>query len=262
MTDRVVDVPRAFGAFHLGWLTVCIALGVLGALLGTRAAGRHTDSVLFCFGLVFFLLEVYKQLYSFYVIQDRVYDFGFFPFQFCSLPIYLCLALPFLPSGRLKRAHLSFLVLFETMGGCLVMGYPAFYDRLSLCIHTMLWHTLMIALGCFLITSLGFGKSWRCEVLPAVPILLSSITLATLFNIALHPVAQGSPNPLNLYYISPYGVTHFIVVGDVRRWLGWFPALITYALLFIFVGATLVFGAAYLIQSVRVLAEKRKKQEK
>jgi len=262
MTDKIQRIPPAFGAFHLGWLISCVALGVFCALLGARSSGRHTDSVLFSFGIAFFLLETYKQLYSFYVIQDHVYDFGFFPFQFCSLPLYLCLLLPFLPSGPIKRALLSFLVLFETMGGCLVMGYPAFYDRVSLCIHTMLWHTLMIALGCFLLFSLDFGKSWRREVLPAVPIFLGSLALATVLNIVLHPMAQGSPNPLNLYYISPYGITHFVVVGDVRRWLGWFPALMTYAILFVFVGATLVFGIRFLIRQLALAIRQQKTEEK
>lgn len=262
LTDLVWEKPPAFGAFHLAWFLVCVVLAVLCAVIGSRSGAKHTDSVLFGFGVAFLILEVYKQLYSFYVIQDRVYDFGFFPFQFCSLPLYLCLLLPFLPSGRTRHALLSFLVLFETMGGCLVMTYPAFYDRLALCIHTMLWHTLMICLGCFLLFSCGFGKSWRREVLPAIPVFLVSLTLATVLNVALHPIAQNSPNPLNLYYISPYGNTHFIVVGDVRRLLGWAPALLTYAILFIFVGATLVFGVTFLARYAASLSSSRKKQEK
>jgi len=261
LTDRVCEIPPAFGSFHLCWLVACVILAVLSATLGLRSSAKHTDSVLFAFGVGFFILEVYKQLYSFYVIQDRVYDFGFFPFQFCSLPLYLCLLLPFLRAGRCKEALLRFLVLFETMGGCLVMTYPAFYDRLSLCIHTMLWHTLMISLGCFLLFSRGYGKSWRREVLPAVPVFLISLILATLLNVLLHPMAQSSPNPLNLYYVSPYGITHFIVVGDVRRLFGWFPAILTYALLFIFVGATLVFLVGYLTRLLLSMHSARKKSE-
>ncbi len=251
-TDVIREIPRAFGGFHFVWLGICLALAVIGGLIGCRIDKSHSDVILFCFGVLFWILEVYKQLYSFYIMQDRVYDYGFFPLQFCSLPIYLCLVIPLLPACRVKTALYHFLVLFETMGGCIVMGYPAFYDRLSLCIHTMLWHTLMILLGVMLLVMHGYGKSWRREVVPAIPIFLISLALATLCNILLHPYAAASPRPLNLYYLSPYGETTFMVVGDVRDALGWFPALVTYALLFITIGAGLIFLAGYLIGKLRV----------
>ena len=78
------------------------------------------------------------------------------------------------------------------------------------------------------------------------------MAVASVLNVTLRPLALTSPNPLNLFYMSPYEGTYFLLIRDVQASLGWLPSLICYMLLFIFVGATLVFGVARLIR----LAEK------
>ena len=150
------------------------------------------------------------------------------------------------------------------MGGCLVMVYPAFYDRLALCIHTMVWHTVMIAIGVMILFARGYGKSWRREMPSATVVFLETVLLATLLNVLLRPVALTSPNPLNLLYMSPYEKTYFILIRDVQRLAGWLASMVTYVLLFVFVGATLVFFVASVIQRLRVwrgFFEKRGKNQ-
>ena len=262
-TDVILQKPRAFGGFHLAWLLLCILLSAGLGVFGARNGRDMTDRVVFGAGLLLLVFELYKQAYSFFVLHQGTYDFGIFPFQFCSLPLYLYLLLPFLREGRVKDILYRFLALYGTMGGCLVMGYPASTDRLSLCVHTMLWHTVMIATGMLILFSRGYGKSWRREVLGTAPVFLGFLGLATLLNIVLTPFAVNSPNPLNLFYMSPYEETYFMVVGDVQRAFGWLPSLLTYALLFVFVGATLVFWAAFLIrQFVSCVAKRKKRLEK
>jgi len=240
-TDRVIEKPRAFGWFHLVCVFLCVALSVLAGVFGARHKSR-TDRTVLSVGLLLLILELYKQLYGYFVLmQGSGYDFSIFPFQFCSLPLYLYLVVPWLREGRCKELLYRFLGLYATMGGCLVMAYPAFYDRASLCIHTMLWHTVMIATGVLILFSRGYGKSWRREVLATSPVFLLSLGMATLLNWLLTPYAQNSPKPLNLFYMSPYQGTNFWVVREVRQAFGWGESLVCYALLFVFVGATTVF---------------------
>ena len=264
-TDYAWTPPAAFEGFHLAFLAACVLISIGFAWLGMRIKAYQCDTLVFGAGCLLFVLEVYKQYYSFFVMNDRVYDFGFLPLQLCSLPLYLFLLTPLLPEGALKEAFYRFLAFFATMGGCLVMVYPAFYDRLSLCIHTMVWHTVMISIGVMILFARGYGKSWRREMPSAVIVFIASVLLATLMNVLLRPLAYASPNPLNLLYMSPYEKTYFVLIRDVQRTMGWLPSMLCYVLLFIFVGATLVFLVAYVIQRLRVRAwnfEKRgKKQE-
>ena len=128
------------------------------------------------------------------------------------------------------------------------MGYPRFYSTAFLNWHTMLWHTLMIAVGVFLIFARGYGIHYRREMLPATAFFLSGLGIATGLNLLLEPLTSASPNPLNLFYMSPYHSTYFLVVRDVQRALGWLPSLLTYVLLFVLVGATTVWGLSWLIR--------------
>lgn len=262
-THRGWEKPLAFGGFHLIWLLFCVVFAVLLAILGARRGRTICDRLTFGFGISFLWLELYKQLYSFLVLWDGHYDFGILPFQFCSLPLYLCPIAALLPAGRIKESLYRFLALFGTMGGCLVMVYPRFWAEMALCFHTMLWHTLMICLGVFLLYARGYGKSWRREVLPATVVFLLALGLATALNLVLAPLSQASPNPLNLFYMSPYQSTYFLVVKDVWAAWGWGAAMLAYILLFIFVGATLVFLVAFLSRRLgALLARREKKKEK
>ena len=65
---------------------------------------RAVDRILFCCGLFLSASELYKQLFLYYMINQGRYDWWYFPFQLCSLPMYFCLLLPFLPACRVKAA--------------------------------------------------------------------------------------------------------------------------------------------------------------
>ena len=245
------EKPSVFGAFHLSFLFICIALCVLAVIMGVQQGSRRTDAVTFGAGIFFFLMECYKQWYSFYVLNNEIYDFGVFPFQFCSLPLYLCLLIPILKEGIIKDALYRFLALYGTMGGCLVMGFPAWYDTAALCFHTMLWHTVMIALGVFILFSQGYGKRYLADMIPATVVFLTVTAAATLLNVCLYPFSQNSPNPLNLFYMSPHHSTYLLVVKDAWEALGWWAGMLTYLFLFVFVGATVVWLVAHLINLMR-----------
>lgn len=238
--------PRAFGWFHLTSVGVCLLLTAGAVLLAWRIPSARraeaTDRTVFACGVTFALLELYKQLYCFFVIGNGFYDYSVFPFQFCSLPIYFCLFTPLLPDGRLKSACKGFLALFGTVGGYLVIGYPSFPDRLSLCLHTMFWHSLMIALGAFLLAAGNWSagtwrESFRRDYLPPAVIFFCMLGLATLLNVALEPLTVHSPGVLNLFYMSPYHPTYFFIISDVQQHFGWPASMLCYALMFLILGA-------------------------
>ncbi len=262
-TDLPCDAPHAFSAFHLVWLGGCVLFSVLLGVLGARRGECVTDSVVFGAGLFLLILEVYKQLYYTFILHGGRYDFSILPFQFCSLPLYLYLLTPLLPKGRGKDALYRFLGLYATMGGCLVMAYPSFYQRVSLNWHTMIWHTVMIGVGVLILFSRGYGVSWRREMPAPTVMFVTFVALATCLNIRLYPLSQSSPAPLNLLYMSPYYQNrNFWIIRRVWSMLGWEAALLTYVLLFIFVGATLVFLIAFLFHHISNQIQKRKKLKK
>lgn len=60
---------------------------------------RKLEWLLFAAGVLLALSEVYKQIFRLELI-DETFNVWYFPFQLCSMPMYLCLLLPFLPGDR------------------------------------------------------------------------------------------------------------------------------------------------------------------
>ena len=258
-TDMPCAAPQAFSSFHLTFLGICIVASIWLGVLGKRLGSDVTDCAVFGAGLLLLIMEVYKQLYYYFILHGARYDFSVLPFQFCSLPLYLYLLTPLLPKGSAKDVLYRFLGFYATMGGCLVMAYPSFYQRVSLNWHTMIWHTVMIAVGVWILFSRGYGVSWRREMPAPTLLFVSFVAFATGLNILLYPISQTSPAPLNLLYMSPYHQNrNFWIIRRVWAGWGWEAALLTYVLLFIFVGATLVFTVTFLFQRASMCLKKEK----
>jgi hypothetical protein len=232
--------PTIFGPYHLVMLGVCLGLMVAVALLYRRFPRERLDSLLFGAGVVLLVLEWYKQLYYLAVLTGGRYNFGILPLQFCSYALYLYLLIPLLPASRFKEALLDFVGLYQTMGGCIVMAYPTLYAEIALSLHTMIWHTVMIGVGMLVLLVRGYRKPYWREMLSAGIVFLATVSVAIVLNFVLTPYAAQSYQPLNLFYISPYIQSHYIIIGDVQRAFGWAASVVAYVVMFVFIGANVV----------------------
>lgn len=246
-THVLWDKPRIFGPFHLVMLSLCVLLAVVLLFLRDRIPASRLDDVVFGAGLILLVMEVYKQLYWWAILGNGSYNFGILPLQFCSYALYLFLLVPLLPEGRVKNVLYAFCALYQTMGGWIVMAYPTLYAEMALSFHTMLWHTVMIGTGLLILCKRGYGAHYLREMLPTTALFLGTMVVATVCNLMLTPYTGQSPQPLNLFYMSPYETNNYVVIADVRRAFGWMPALVCYAALFIGIGATLMWLVGRLV---------------
>ena len=240
LTHATWTRPSIFGPYHLIMLGLCLGLMVAVALLYREFPEDKLDSLLFWAGVSLFLLELYKQLYYLVVLTGGRYNFGILPLQFCSYSLYLYLILPLLPAGKIKDALLDFVALYQTMGACIVMGYPTLYEEIPLSLHTMLWHTVMIGVGMTVLLVRGYRKPYWKELLSSTVVFVATVGVAVVLNFALTPAAKDSYQPLNLFYISPYIQSHYIIIGDVQHAFGWVWSVVAYVLMFVLIGANTV----------------------
>ena len=90
-----MEKPKAYGPFHLIFTFVGLAVCVLLAYLLRHTGKRGNKAVLLSVGIFLAVTELYKQLFYYYYIGDHTYQWWIFPFQLCSVPMYLCLIAPF-----------------------------------------------------------------------------------------------------------------------------------------------------------------------
>ncbi len=241
LTYMPMETPKRFASLHLSFITLCVAIALITPILSKRITPKALDKITFAFGIVFLVLEIYKQLYCTFILADGQYNFGALPLQLCSYITPAALVAPLLPEGKAKEAIYSFISLFLTMGGCLVIAYPKFYGDISRSLHTMIWHTLMIALGALVLSKRTMRIPYKQAILPSSAIFLATLTVATALNIAIAPLAQNSTEPLNLFYMSPYYPTSYIIISSVWESFGFVAALVCYILLYLLVGVHTIY---------------------
>jgi hypothetical protein len=241
LTYLPIETPHRFASLHLSFILICVVLVLIAPKLSKRITHPTLDKIVFAFGIAFLMLEIYKQLYTSFILADGAYNFGALPFQLCSYITPACLLAPLLPEGKAKEAVYSFVSLFLTMGGCLVIAYPKFYDDLARSLHTMIWHTMMIALGALILCTRTMRIPYRQAVIPSSAVFLTTLVVATALNIALAPLAQNSTEPLNLFYMSPYYPTSYIIISSVWDSFGFWSALVCYILLYLSIGVHTIY---------------------
>ncbi|MDD2978902.1 MAG: hypothetical protein PHN80_02905 [Hespellia sp.] len=164
-------------------------------------------------GVLMFLSEVWKQYTLTFHIFHGQYCVWYFPFQLCSIAMYLCLLYPFARKEGTRQVLLAFLMDYSLLGGIFVffdtsgMQYPL----RALTIHSYLWHILLIVLGLYAgylnihadITSANKvnhrpGPFADCQFFAATCIYGFCCIIATALNLLLTPYGE-----IDMFYINP-----------------------------------------------------------
>lgn len=236
-----MDPPPAYGVFHILFtligFTVCGYLAWRLRNVSNKAAGL----ILFFCGLVLSLSEVFKQFFCYFVIADNTYHWGEFPFQLCSVPMYMCLFAPWLKPGKTQRAMYSFMVLYNLLGGAIAFAEPSglLHGHLFLTIHSCIWHMLLVFVGLFLCLSKRGGTqkgdyksaTWTFIALCGVAFVLNCI------------VQFGFKGEMNMFFVGP-GNSPIIVFKQFSEWFGWYINTPIYIFV-VCLGAHIVFCLVY-----------------
>lgn len=185
---------------------------------------RAVDRILFCCGLFLSASELYKQLFLYYIINQGRYDWWYFPFQLCSLPMYFCLLLPFLPACRVKAALYTFMRDYHFMAGIAALIVPEGFSHIhwTLTLHGYAWHILLVLISLFIWLA-GRGDLSRRGFLHTLPLFAACCGIATAINF-LAP-GQGRAD---MFYISPFYPNTQLVFHGLALQLGIHLANILY----------------------------------
>lgn len=214
-----MEPPPAYGAFHILFTLIGFSVCGFSAWKLRHVSDRTANRILFSCGLVLALSEVFKQFFCYYVIADKTYYWGEFPFQLCSIPMYLCLIMPWLKSGKLRRAMNSFMVLYNLLGGAIAFTEPSglLHGHLFLTIHACVWHMLLVFVGLFLCMSKRGGNQ-KTDYALASRIFFILCGVAFTMNCI---VQFGLGEKMNMFFVGP-GNSPIIVFKQFSEWFGWY----------------------------------------
>ncbi len=242
LTAWEMTPPQAYGPFHLIFTFVGLAVSVFLAYKLRNLSERGHRLLMFFVGLTLLILEVYKQLFHYYHIKDHEYNFGIFPFHLCSVPMYLCLIIPFLKKGKLQTGIYGFMTTFNLLGGIMAFIEPSgiTLDHWTLTLHAFIWHMSLIFLGFYLIASGRFAKTSKDYWAAAITFVVLCV-VAFVINLSLWEVSDGC---INMFFVGPRN-SSLAVFKQISEAAGWYVSTLLY-IPAVCIGAYVIYLPAHL----------------
>lgn len=215
-----MDKPAAYGPFHLVFTAVLLAVTVWAAWRLRNTTEKGNRIVMGCVGGFLLLTEVYKILFHIYVDP---YDWGFwgcFPFQLCSVPMYLSLWCAVCRNQKVNSWLYECMFAVNMFGGLMAFIEPSGIQHgyVTLTAHAYIWHMLLIFLGLYLYFSKRACTERGGYKKAAVSYLVSCAA------------AQGMnllfAGKINCFYISPYVISPLAVFKNIYAACGWFTNMV------------------------------------
>ena len=237
LTAWRMEAPTIGSAFHI---FAVLAVALVAVIAAVKVSRVRSDAVririLFVLGCVMLASEVYKQLFYYYIVNDGVYDWWFFPFQLCSVPMYMCILLPlFDKRSIIYKSMLTFMCCFTFVSAAAALIWPEDMLRpyVTLTWHGLIWH------GILLFISVMIGLSGMADLTPrgffrAVCLFLFLCVTAIVINVLAEPAAAAHPLPSgftsypDMFYLSPYHVSLQPFVMQIGRAFGRPAAMAAY----------------------------------
>ena len=252
--------PGNYGWFHLLFFALSIIAGILLCVTHKKGDNRRVRRAVFVTGVIVILLEVFKMfVYSFYIEDNKlIWDFQWyaFPWQFCSMPMYVSVLTGIFKKGKVHQSLMAFLATYAVFAGLCVMFYPndVFIGEIGINVQTMICHGSMLTIGIYLYGS-GYVKTEHKTILRAIPVFAVAVGMAALLNEVVYKSGILGDETFNMFFISPYFEGTLPVYSSVQAVVP-FPFC-----LFIYIAA--FSAAAYIMLlgawGIKMLAHKTKK---
>lgn len=243
--------PPAYGTFHLTFTVIGVALCFVLAYFLRNLSPRGHKTVLFCAGAFLVITEIYKQLFYYFYMNDNSYAYNIFPFQLCSVPMYLCIIAVFLKPGPVLNGIYGFMTTYNLLGGIMAFIEPSgiTHKYWTLTLHAYLWHMMLIFIGIYLIMSGHFAKN-RKDYFHATVTFLVLCAVAFCINLIFWEASAGK---INMFFVGPRN-SSLAVFKDIAKNFGWYVSTLIYI-------PTVALGAYLVYLPAHLYAKKKAKKQ-
>ncbi|MCR5372497.1 MAG: YwaF family protein [Solobacterium sp.] len=219
MEGFLTETPM-FGAFHITAACLSVLLGFLYCRTVRRRYPGNADAALFRTGLFLLCMEGVKQFYLFFIVnQAQYFNWWYFPFQLCSMPMYLCIGLKYASEER-KGPIRTFLYTYGLIGALAALAWPEdiLMGSMFLKVHGFLWHGLMVGIA------MVCAERKEDSFCRTVQFFLFLCVCAEIINTAGTALRTHGSLP-DMFYISPYTAAGQPVFRTIARYTGRIPEI-------------------------------------
>ena len=241
-----MESPVSYGWFHILFTAALLGIAVLGAWLLRRTNDRQNRIVLLSVGGFLLIAEVYKILFHMVVDPYGWKFWGTFPFQLCSVPMYLSVFCAFCRNEKINSWLYEYMFAVNMFGGIMAFIEPSGINHpyVTLTVHAYIWHMALIFLGLYLYFSKRVCLD-RSSYRKAAAVYLASCAVAQGFNL----IYAGK---VNCFYISPYVQSPLAVFKDIYASCGWIVNMALLMLAMLLASAAVYYIGYYIRTKNRV----------
>lgn len=256
-----VEEPPLFGWFHLTFIAIIAVIVAIVIILRKKISRKAVNNTMLTVGIFLLISEIFKQCIHAMDVVDGMaewnYSWRVFPFQFCSVPMYLYIIAGIIRKGKVYDTILCFLATFALFGGLAVSIYPSTVLSATLynSLHTMIWHGSLLIIAVMLLVTGTVALSFK-SVFKAGIVFVIILVIAQAMNFTWHFL--GDPDKtFSMFYISPYYKCDIPVLHDIKEKAPYIVFIISYIAGFIAV-ACIVMGTAIGINKLHHMAANKK----
>lgn len=218
---------HAYGWYHFMWIGIILVSTFLLCFFVARKRNKKIDNIVITIlGSLLIVLEIMKQI-CIYARYGQLMDFTF-PYQLCSIPMFVWIPAVLLPEGKVKKAFMNFLATIGLFGGIAIYIYPETVlttDIAFLLVHTMVWHGVLIMLGVYVAVSQRLGKDFKEDVIYPYLVFIGCVAIAIVINIVGNSYDRG----FNLFFLNyKYGLDPGLTISWLYKPGDGIPKFILY----------------------------------
>lgn len=220
-----ITEPQSFSLFHLIVVAIGFPICIFLAVKLRNLSEKGGRILLFSIGAWLLISEIYKQLFYYFYVGDNSYCWWIFPFQLCSVPMYLCIIASIIKSEKLRKGMLNFMFTYNLLGGFMAFVEPSgvFDAYLTITIHSIIWHFSLVFVGVYLGLSKHTGKTKK-DFLSATYTFLALCVVAFSINLIFRDVSDGG---INMFFVGPSN-SSLAVFSWISEKFGWYVSTLLY----------------------------------
>ena len=185
--------PKPYGLYHMVWLALTIITIIYLVNIRKKHNEKQLKYVLGVYGVTALILEILKQVIWSVEYNNTTgtfiwdYQWYAFPFQLCTMPIYVCLICLFLKKGRLRDSMLSFIAYTTILGSIAsaIIPHDLFVEDILINIHAMWLHLGSLVVSIYLLVS-NEVKINTQSLLNGLKMFVIAIIIANTLNIIVY----------------------------------------------------------------------------
>lgn len=246
------ETPPAWGALHIVFFAVGLGLSIFFAILLRKCSDKTFNRVLRTVGFVLAGMEVIKiSFFHFAVHNANIVETAYiFPFQLCSLPIYLAPIASYLKEeSPVRKAMLTFMMTYTLMSGFSAFVNPSGILQIYVLatFHSLIWHMLLVFIGLLIAFSGRGGYRFR-DFFRAFVLFIVCCYTALFLNVLIPTLLPGADD-VNMFYLGPNRSSLIVFDAIYDKW-DWVVQMKIYEI-------ALSIGAAIVFLFARIGAKKR-----